>query len=114
MPAIIQMPSQVKRPPVDLYPKLNFPPYQFVQFPEWVTAPEGWKPSGGEEIDRSEPGVVKVLVRDEDEKARLLDGGTVKSDEVDEKAELLALAERKGIVVDKRWSMDTLRLKVGA
>ena len=114
MPAIIQMPSQVKRPPVDLYPKLNFPPYQFVQFPEWVTAPEGWKPSGGEEIDRSEPGVVKVLVHDEEEKGRLLAGGVVLSGDVDEKAELLALAASKGIPWDNRWSVETARRKVGA
>lgn len=112
MPLIIQQPGNVKRPPVDLYPRMNFPLYEFVQFPEWVTAPDGWEPSGKEEIDRSEPGKVKVLVHDEDQKRRVLDGGVLDGAEPDEKAALMAMAERKGIVVDKRWSLDTLRQKV--
>lgn len=112
MAAIIQMPTNVKRPPVDLYPRMNFPAYEFVQFPEWVTAPEGWQPTGGEQIDRSEAGKVKVLVHDEDEKRRILEGGQLASDETDEKTALMDMAARKGIAVDKRWSLETLRQKV--
>lgn len=112
MPAIIQFPSNVKRPPVDLYPHIQFPGYEFVQFPEWVVAPEGWQPTGAETLDKSDPGKVKVLVHDEDEKRRVLEGVAPVSGETDEKTELLALADRKGIIVDKRWSLETLRQKV--
>jgi hypothetical protein len=86
------------RPAPNLYPHLNFEPYRFVQFPEWVTPPQGGEP---------------VLVNDEEEKAAILGGRTACIRDTDEKASLYAIAEAKGIVPDKRWSLDTLRAKVG-
>lgn len=118
MPMIIQAPKTMKRAPVDLYPRMQWPDYEFTQFPEWVTAPEGWAPTGAEELERGagdRPVMpYRVLVHDEDEKARVLDGGAVKSDVVDEKTALQATAARKGIAWDNRWSLDTARQKVGA
>lgn len=118
MPMVIQAPRMTKRPPVDLYPRMNFPDYEFVQFPEWVTAPEGWAPSEGEELElaanRQPVRPYRVLVHDEDEKRRVLEGGPAKSDEVDEKTALRDTAARKGIAWDNRWSLETARAKVGA
>jgi hypothetical protein len=87
------------RPAPNLYPHISFDPYEYRQFPEWVT------PAGG-----GDP----VLVTDEEEKARALGGVGPDVGAEDEKTSLYVIAERKGIVVDKRWSLDTLRAKVGA
>lgn len=90
-------------PVVNMYPHLRFAPYRHIEFPMWVQRP------GLPETEEN-----RVLVRDEEEKANILMGagemGTPR--EADEKLHLYALAEEKGIHIDKRWNMDTVRLKV--
>lgn len=97
---------QAHRPIPNMYPHINFEQYRFVQFPEWVTPPDAKRDAAGNPV--------AVLVHDEEEKSQVMASGISTPREADEKVSLYDLADQKGIVVDKRWSLDTLKAKVGA
>lgn len=94
----------MQHPAPNMYPHINFEPYRFVQFPEWVMPPNPKLDARGQPI--------AVLCHDEEEKSAVLGGSQMTPREADEKTSLYAIAEEKGIVVDKRWGVDTLRSKV--
>lgn len=70
-----------------LYVGLKFPDYEFREYPKWV---EG------------------VIVNDEDEEARVLDGKKLLR-EPDERVRMLAICDVKKIIIDKRWGLDKIR-----
>lgn len=102
------------RPPVNMYPHLSFETYRFIQFPEWVMPAGAVAGKDGVFRDAAGARVEAVLCRDEEEKQNVLRGeatvGTPR--EADEKTSLYALAAEKGIEIDRRWGLDTLRRKV--
>lgn len=102
------------RPPINMYPHLSFEPYRYIAFPMWVY-PQGVAcDSAGIYRDAFNNVVQPTLCHDEEERQNAL-GGSVEPTsprEADEKLSLYAMAEQKGIVVDRRWGMDTLKRKV--
>lgn len=77
------------------YTNMEFPEYEYVEFPKWVT-PEGGKPT---------------LVQDEEEEATVMAGAEVVREE-DERAEVHLEAQNKGVQFDKRWSVQRIRTAI--
>lgn len=69
--------------------------YVYQEYPKWVH-PEGKPP---------------LIVRDADEEATAMGGDPVVR-EADERKRLLAVAEVKGVKVDRRWSLDNLKAAI--
>jgi hypothetical protein len=83
-----------------VYARMDFPAYEFTEYPKMVY-PGGMKSNG---LGQTEPG---VIVNDADEEAIAMAGHAVVREE-DERARLLKVAEVKGVTVDKRWGVDRL------
>lgn len=111
---LVGKPNLYNRPPINMYPHLSFEPYRFIQFPEWVTPPHATRDADGTARDENGNVVAAVLCHDEEEKQNVMRGAvsTAPTKETDEKTSLYVRAENKGIAVDKRWSLETLRRKV--
>lgn len=107
----------------------------FQEFPMWAAGPkgesklvetqeafdalgEGWKkPARADAVPREQrPDFVEypkwvsnVIVQNAEEEAALLG-----SDNADERAALIQIAEEKGVKIDKRWSNDKIRAALEA
>jgi hypothetical protein len=108
--------------PANYYPGMKFPDYRFVQFPEWVKPPNGGAPVLVEnQADKDRvlagwqdqvPETPAATVKIDAEPKALIAAMDVRPEPVSadaERAELLAYAEKAGIVIDKRWGLDRLR-----
>lgn len=71
---------------LNIYDNMEFPPYEYREYPKWVG---------------------DVLVENADEEAAATAGSPVVR-EADEKARLVKVAEIFGVQVDKRWSPEKL------
>ena len=76
---------------MDRFSHLTFPPYQFREYPKWVKPPTG----------------ARVLVHDAEEEALAMGGAELVREE-DERARLLLVAEVKGVQVDATWPLARL------
>jgi hypothetical protein len=75
-----------------IYHTMEFPPYEYREFPMWVKHPEtGADVLVHDERERDVVLAAKPLIREEDEKVRLI-----------------KVAELAGVQVDKRWGNDRL------
>lgn len=95
-----KMPSNV--PTVHpIYARMDFAPYEFAEYPMMVypNSEDPLKPTYVNGVPQE-----GVTVNDEDELAEALAGRKIVR-ETDEKERLIALAEVDGVTVDKRWSV---------
>jgi hypothetical protein len=75
-----------------VYHNMEFPQYEYHEFPKWVKHPVDGK---------------LHLVHDEREEGTILAAKPLIRDE-DERARLIKVAEIKGVTVDKRWNAEKL------
>lgn len=78
--------------PVNRFTNMEFPDYEFVEFPKWVTPADG----------------KAVLVQTEAEEAAVMGGEEIVRED-DVRADLVAEATLKAVKFDKRWSLERIR-----
>lgn len=83
-----------------VYARMDFPAYEFCEYPKMVY-PNGMKPNGTGQTPAG------VLVNDAEEEATAMAGAKIVREE-DERVRLLKVAEVKGVTVDKRWGNEKL------
>lgn len=83
----------------NVFDNMEFPPYQFREYPKHIPDPSGDKP---------------FLVVNDAEEERAAKGGERVVDEEFERTRLLKVAEIKGVTVDGRWGIKRLRQTIEA
>lgn len=103
------------------YDNMEFPDYEFRQFPLAVALDEDGKPTKDPYVPGSKPKKLRevVTVANEAELEALLGGevevvdGKIRTEE-DEKADLITEAAQVGAQVDKKWSPERMRKAIDA
>lgn len=73
--------------------RIAFPEYEFREYPKWIE-------TGKDELGKP----FGIIIHSEDEELQFLATNAPPVREEDEKARLIAVADTKGVQVDKRWS----------
>ncbi|MCH9838720.1 hypothetical protein K0U83_23855 [bacterium] len=102
------------QPAHPLYPKIEFPTWQFREFPMAVPMKNG-KPSLDTPYDAKGKALPVVVVNTQEEYDDLVGGAEVVAEESrlmtedDERKTLYQDAENCGAVIDKRWTVERIR-----